>query len=184
MTRSQLQASLKLWQSRKAYRYGKWRYYIRKERRAKTSTGKAAAHRLRAKWSKLHEEAAKTVTRRKRQLAENNKYGGSRAVTNEIIRIVGGRASVTSRKRPAWHPLSISNPSSDHSGLNRLADAVDFGTANNYSLAREIARRLGGWWSGDYDAFVISRSGNKYRVQIIAGTHGTGPHLHVGVRRI
>lgn len=107
-------------------------------------------------------------------------WAGSRGVTNEVIRIVNGRAPITSRKR--WELFN--NPSSDHYMLNRTADAVDFGTASNYELANEIARKLGGSWSGDYDSFIITRKGKQFRVQIIAGTHGTGPHLHVGVRRV
>lgn len=114
---------------------------------------------------------------------ESAQWGGSRGVTNEIIRIVAGRAPITSRKRAASDPLSIANPNSDHSGQNLVADAVDFGTANNYALGREIAHRLGGSWNSDYQSFYIIFDGKRYRVQIIAGTHGTGPHLHVGVRR-
>lgn len=114
---------------------------------------------------------------------DDHLYGGSRGVINEVIRIVGDRAPITSRKRPANHPLSRANPSSDHNEANRTADAVDFGIANAYDLAREIAARLGGKWTKDYESFVIRRNGKRYRVQIIAGTHGTGPHLHVGVRR-
>lgn len=114
----------------------------------------------------------------------NSLYGGARGVTNEVIRIVGDRAPVTSRKRPASHPLSRANPASDHNEANRTADAVDFGIANAYGLAREIAAKLGGKWTRDYDSFVIRRRGRRYRVQIIAGTHGTGPHLHVGVKRV
>ena len=106
-------------------------------------------------------------------------WGGSRGVVNEVISVVNGRVPITSRKR--W--ATFGNPGSDHHMSQRSADAVDFATANNYALAREIARKLGGSWSGDYDSFYITRKGRRYRVQIIAGTHGTGPHLHVGVRR-
>jgi len=88
------------------------------------------------------------------------------------------------RKRAANDPLSIANPGSDHSGRNLNADAVDFGIASAYSLGSEIARKLGGSWSTDYQSFNVRRNGRTYRVQIIAGTHGTGPHLHCGVARI
>lgn len=117
---------------------------------------------------------------------ENARWGGSRAVTNEVIDIVGDRAEVTSRKRPWWHRLSRANSGSDHNGANKTADAVDFGIAEAYDLAREIADKLGapGEWTGDYDSFEVVRDGVRYRVQMIAGDHGTGPHLHVGVRRI
>lgn len=106
-------------------------------------------------------------------------WGGCRGVTNEVIAVVNGRVPITSRKR--W--ATFGNPGSDHHMSQRNADAVDFGTAENYDLAREIVSKLGGSWSGDYDSFVITRKGKNFRVQIIAGTHGTGPHLHVGVRR-
>lgn len=115
---------------------------------------------------------------------DSDLYGGCRAVTNRVIEIVGDRAPVTSRKRAASDPLSIANPGSDHSGANPTADAVDFATVNNFALADEIARKLGGPADvADYQAFFITMDGKRFRVQIIAGTHGTGPHLHVGVAR-
>jgi len=160
-------------------------------RRAKPGTHeRSLAYRAlkaaKAKTAKRLEQvqyAARVVSR---YSPTNALYGGSRGVTNEVIRIVGDRAPITSRKRPASHPLSLANPGSDHNAANRTADAVDFGIANAYGLAREIAAKLGapGQWSGDYDSFIIHRRGKRYRVQIIAGTHGTGPHLHVGVRRV
>lgn len=122
--------------------------------------------------------AARVVARHRPR--PSTKWGGSRAVTDEVIRIVAGRAPVTSRKRTAMY----GTPGSDHHVSQKQADAVDFGTAPNYALAREIAQKLGGRWLGDYDAFTITRNGQRYRVQIIAGPHGTGPHLHVGVRRV
>lgn len=107
-------------------------------------------------------------------------WGGSRTVTNEAIRIVGSRASVSSRKRVA----TFGNPGSDHHVSQVTADAVDFAIAEAHSLADEVARKLGGPDDiADYQAFAVRRAGRTYRVQIIAGTHGTGPHLHVGVRR-
>jgi hypothetical protein len=142
---------------------------------------RAASARKGARWER---ELANYRTRL-RTAASDRMYGGTRAVTNEVIRIVDGRAPVTSRKRAAWDPLSRANPSSDHNAANLDADAVDFGIANAYSLAYEIAAELGapGQWSGDYDEFTVRHNGQTYRVQMIAGTHGTGPHLHVGVRR-
>lgn len=107
-------------------------------------------------------------------------WGGSRGVTDEVVRIVNGRVPITSRKR--W--ATFGNPGSDHHMSQVWADAVDFGTANNHALKNEISRRLGGPSTlADYGNFYITRQGKRFRVQIIAGTHGTGPHLHVGVRR-
>lgn len=131
------------------------------------------------------------VQRRQRQIKKlvakqssssfgSSDWAGSRAVTNEIISIVNGRAPITSRKRN----VTLGNPSSDHYVGNKTADAVDFGTANNHALKNEISRKLGGPSSlPDYGSFYITRNGHRYRVQGIAGTHGTGPHLHFGVRR-
>ena len=57
--------------------------------------------------------------RRFRQRISDRLWGGSRAVTNEIIHIVGDRAEVTSRKR--WELFG--NPNSDHYVGKRNADA-------------------------------------------------------------
>lgn len=118
-----------------------------------------------------------------RLVREGAAWGGCRGVTNEVIRFVAQDSPgipVTSRKRVAL----FGNPGSDHHVSQLRADAVDFGTANNYGLGVRIAHHLGGSWSRDYESFEIRYDGRRYRVQIIAGTHGTGPHLHVGVRRV
>lgn len=109
-------------------------------------------------------------------------WGGARQLTNETIRIVGGRASVTSRKRVATY----GNPGSDHHVSQLTADAVDFGIGTAYSLATEIKRRLTGDAGArfvDYESFYVTRRGRRYRCQGIAATHGTAPHLHWGFRR-
>jgi hypothetical protein len=123
------------------------------------------------------------VNRRKARRARTSwdwAWGGSRGVTNEVVRIVGGRAPITSRKRTA----TFGNPGSDHHVSQLTADAVDFGIAEAHWLKNEISRRMGGPpMLTDFGSFTIERKGKRFRVQIIAGTHGTGPHLHVGVRR-
>jgi len=118
---------------------------------------------------------------RRRATVSDRLWGGSRTVTNEVIRIVGARARITSRKRV----VTFGNPGSDHHVSQLTADAVDFDARNAHGLADEISQRLGGPRDiADYQRFTIRRNGRDYRVQIIAGEHGTGPHLHVGVRRI
>jgi len=118
---------------------------------------------------------------RRREKASDRLWGGSRAVTNEVIRIVGARARVTSRKRV----VTFGNPGSDHHVSQATADAVDFDARDAHDLADEISRKLGGPRDiADFQRFTIRRNGRDYRVQIIAAAHGTGPHLHVGVRRI
>jgi len=151
------------------------------EQRSRAFHMLTAAKELLAKRREQVAEAERVVARH----SASTEFGGSRAVTDEVIRIVDGRAPVTSRKRAANHPLSISNPGSDHSGANPLADAVDFGIAEAHGLKNEISRKLGGPAQlVDFGEFVTRRNGHRYRVQIIAGTHGTGPHLHVGVRKV
>lgn len=163
-----------------------WRARWRKAPNGSEQRGRAyrmlvAAKKLLYKRREQVAEAERVIARH----SASTEWGGSRAVTDEVIRIVGNRAPVTSRKRAANDPLSIKNPSSDHSGQNTLADAVDFGIAEAHALKNEISRRLGGPRQlADYGKFVALRNGHSYRVQIIAGTHGTGPHLHVGVKRV
>lgn len=184
----------------------RWTVKLRgRQKLLKTAAGKTAFWR--ARWLKApadSEERSRAfhmlkaakglLVKRRAQVAEaervvarhsaSTEFGGSRAVTDEVIRIVDNRAPVTSRKRAANHALSIGNPSSDHSGLNKLADAVDFGIAEAHALKNEISRKLGGPAQlEDFGTFTTRRNGHSFRVQIIAGTHGTGPHLHVGVKR-
>jgi hypothetical protein len=171
----------KYWRSKAAHAKNdrKRKAYERKARRSSELGAKIVDEQrtLIKRRSKL--QAALRVAKKASGSVTDNLWGGSRGVTNEIIRIVGGRAPVTSRKRVE----TFGNPGSDHHVSQRTADAVDFGIANAYNLAREIARKLGGTWNGDYDSFTIVRKGKTFRVQGIAAVHGTGPHLHYGVRR-
>lgn len=184
--------------------YSRWRERLsrRKKNRRQAVLRWQKAHELweRAKrkgWPKRRrrahadmEKAKREGGRLKRRVAQakqrvrrysDSRWGGSRAITNEVIDIVAGRARVSSRKR--WELFG--NPGSDHHRSQKVADAVDFAIAEAHWLKNEISRRLGGPSElADYDSFIIVRNGASYRVQIIAGTHGTGPHLHVGVRRV
>jgi hypothetical protein len=108
-------------------------------------------------------------------------WGGARYFTNRVIEIVGNRADVTSRKRVA----TFGNPDSDHHVSQLRADAVDLGIAEAHTLADEISRQLGGPRDiADFQRFELRnpQNGKTYRAQLIAGTHGTGPHLHSGFR--
>jgi hypothetical protein len=147
----------------------------RRRRRVKIRT-----KQLRGARRKL-EQAEQRLARVREAKREASLWGGSRQVTNEIIRIVNGRAQVTSRKRTE----TFGNPGSDHHVSQTTADAVDFAIAEAHWLKNEISRRLGGPGDlPDYASFNVRRGVRTYRVQLIAGTHGTGPHLHVGVRRV
>lgn len=107
-------------------------------------------------------------------------WGGCRYIIDEIVipELVEDHVAVTSRKRTE----TFGNPTSDHHVSQVLADAVDGAIANAHTLADEIGGELG---VGDVDDYVheeFTIEGHRFRVQIIAGTHGTGPHIHVGLR--
>lgn len=123
---------------------------------------------------------------RRRKLS-NRRWGGSRFFTNRAIEHVDkirSRPRITSRKR--WGLFG--NPGSDHFIGNRNADAVDFALIDDHAAATSLARHLG--WRGkqaefpDFGTWTSTRNGRRYQHQLIAGTHGTGPHLHYGVHRI
>ena len=111
-------------------------------------------------------------------------WGGSKSIiVNEVLPVAREWGiPVTSGKR--WE--TFGNPSSDHFMLNRTAFAKDFATDSNYEFGVAIGKALGIGYTGsgsDYASFYIERAGKTFRVQIICGTHGTGPHTHVGIRR-
>lgn len=114
-------------------------------------------------------------------------WGGSddiiRAETDPVAAQYG--APVSSRKRSASDPLTISNPGSDHSVLATLASAADYATFNGAPLAYAIARALGisGYSVGNYNGYTIYRAGVAFRVQILWAVEGHFNHVHVGIRR-
>lgn len=108
-------------------------------------------------------------------------WGGSARILRKEVRPVVRKHGIAKTSSKRW--ATYGNPSSDHYRGNLTAFADDYATANNHALADEIGRELGIGNVGDYENNYITRRGRRYRVQIIAGTHGTGPHLHVGVRR-
>jgi hypothetical protein len=95
-------------------------------------------------------------------------------------------APVTSRKRSATDPLTIANPSSDHSALATLASAADYGTFNGAPLAYAIVRALGigGYSVGNFNGYTIRAAGESFRVQILWAVAGHYDHVHVGIRRV
>jgi len=147
-----------------------------------------------AKGSEKRKAAVRAIShlnkRRKKLRKDRWKMKGSTAIVKyEVIPVLeDAGVPVTSRKR--W--ATFGNPSSDHYFGNRDADAADGGTfANNDRLGSEIKAAL----TNDPEAsvrgfseFGISRSHTgereEYRVQIITEQHGTGPHIHIGVKRV
>lgn len=107
--------------------------------------------------------------------------GGKQIIREEVWPIVQAAGiTPTSGKRRE----TFGNPGSDHFIGNAYAFAKDYATGSNFRLAQKIRTKLDGGLHVDYQSFNIVRRGHTYRVQIIAGTHGTGPHLHVGIRRV
>ncbi len=138
---------------------------------------------------KLRDELVREL-RRSRQKVNTSPgaphWGGCRDIIDRVVVPIIHRHgwAITSRKRPANDPLSLANPGSEHNMANVLSDAIDAGTANNYAGADEIGNALGVGDVADYVFEFFDVDGHTYRVQIIAGTHGTGPHLHTGLTRI
>lgn len=127
---------------------------------------------------------AARIAAKSRKASGKGPYAGTQSVAMEIARIVEkhrGPGKTGSQKR--WE--TYGNPGSDHYEGNKDAYAIDFLLVNDYSMARIIYAELtgnpGSDWPGDYSNFYIPRGGHTFRIQLIAGTHGTGPHLHAGV---
>lgn len=110
-------------------------------------------------------------------------WGGSEDVIERDIEPVARKsgATETSGKRSETY----GNPTSDHHVSQLLASARDWAIANNLYcwLKAKVASALG-IGSGDYVGYYIDRGPHTFRVQQICENHGTGPHLHDGVRRV
>lgn len=128
-----------------------------------------------AAWKKAHQS---------HKASGEGGWGGSESVGREIEWFVEeklGRGNVSgSEKREETY----GNPGSDHHVSQTNAFAIDFLLVNDYDAATRIAAYFGVDWAGDYSEFYVERGGHTFRIQIIAGTHGTGPHLHVGCRLV
>ena len=135
---------------------------------------------------------ARTVFRRDRY--RDKRWGGCRGLTNRIIDIAVDVTKPRGVPKRAWRIYLVSsrkrwalfgNPGSDHYRGNRTADAVDFRLVNDSVTRDKIMRRLGVTEKIlDYGNYVAEHNGRRFRVQPIAQQHGTGPHLHVGVKAL
>lgn len=154
---------------------------------------KKAFAEMRDRRDKVKDELVKELKKRQREHDEPDKpsgnwtapgyntWGGCRSVTDNIVLPVLAKHGipVTSRKRTETY----GNPTSDHHVSQTMADAVDGGAANAYGVGDEIGGELGVGSVDDYVNEYFTYNGVRFRVQIIAGTHGTGPHIHTGIRR-
>ena len=113
-------------------------------------------------------------------------WAGTKSIaTNEVVPVARKYGvPVTSRKRAANHPLTVMNPSSDHSATNTTAYAIDFGTYSGADLAGSIAEALGisGYSTGNFDSYYIERAWRSFRVQILWAVEAHYDHVHVGIR--
>lgn len=108
-------------------------------------------------------------------------WGGCRAVIdNEVLPVYQKYGvPITSRKRTETY----GNPTSDHHVSQVNADAVDGGVATAYGIQDKVGESVGVGDMQDYVNEYFTYEGVRFRIQTIAGTHGTGPHLHTGIRR-
>lgn len=135
---------------------------------------------------------ARTIFARDRY--RDSRWAYCRGVTNRIIDIAVDVTKPKLTPKRAWRIYLVSsrkrwalfgNPSSDHYRGNKTADAVDLRLANDSATRDKIMRRLG--VEGpirDYGAYTVAHNGRSFRVQPIAQQHGTGPHLHMGVKAL
>ena len=173
---------------------------LRRKLRARKTARDRQARRYRKTGEAGHAKAAKGHARAVRKLRKlirrhiarrpesgTGPWGGSKSIiTNEVLPVARRYGvPVTSRKRPASHPLTIANPSSDHSALATTAYAVDLGTTSGSALAYAIAHALGisNYSTGNYVGHYIQRNGQAFRVQILWAVSGHYDHVHVGIRR-
>lgn len=116
----------------------------------------------------------------------NIKAGGGWAGSQSIVtKLVTGMSKITSRKRAANHPLSRSNPSSDHNEANTNAYAVDISPGSD-SQFQTIAKRAGvPARKGSWNQFN-HKPVRGYRTQILwhapDGSHTD--HIHVGAKKL
>lgn len=163
----------------------KWQKETR-ERRAADKKG--PAKKARARLDELRWKLERSVRRIKRLVAKQPKlgkgpWGGSQSFFEAIVIPILDKhgVPVTSTKR--WE--TYGNPDSDHYNGNTTAYAVDGGIGEAYWLRDECARAVLGRAVSDYElAYFTAPNGVQFRYQAIAATHGTGPHLHQGIRRV
>jgi hypothetical protein len=173
---------------------------LRRKLRARKRARDRQARRYRKTGEAGHGRAAKGHARAVRKLRRlirryisrhpesgTGAWGGSKSiVTNEVLPVARRYGvPVTSRKRAATDPLTIANPSSDHSILSTESYAADLGTYEGSALAYAIAHALGisGYTTGTYASHYITRAGKTFRVQILWAVEGHFDHVHVGIRR-
>jgi truncated hemoglobin YjbI len=151
--------------------------------RAKELTEEVQSHEKAIK--KLEKLVSKEKAKQKKKL--DRAWGGTKKIIVKEVRPVAKKHNVkrTSSKRGAKHYLTILNPLSDHSVLNKKSFADDYGTYNGKRLAEDIAKSLGisNYSTGNFKNYYIKRGGKTFRIQILWAVKGHYNHVHVGIRR-
>jgi hypothetical protein len=109
--------------------------------------------------------------------------GGQSVLEREAVPTLNNYGAwISSRKRTS----TLGNPSSDHYVGNVCAYAVDAATTSGADDAHAVARKLGigGFSTGNYNSYYISRCGKRFRIQILWAVSGHWDHVHVGCRLI
>lgn len=110
-------------------------------------------------------------------------WGGSdqllERTAEPVVRKLRGVESNSAKRSETY-----GNPSSDHHTSQTLASARDWPLVNDYATRNAVMRAFGvEAVIHDYGSYYVYVDGARFRLQPIAGTHGTGPHLHLGCRR-
>jgi hypothetical protein len=136
------------------------------------------------------EAALRKAARRARQIIKNRSFsrawGGAKGAADEAQRKAGlPRPPISSEKRAADHPLSISNPDSDHNEANEDAYARDYATFDGCNYAKRLAAAGGGQQvCGTWGIGFYTTHGLNVRQQVIwnapDGSHRN--HTHAGYR--
>jgi len=144
-------------------------------------------------WRKARSQVKRLVRKRKKRRKKKRKkerqddiefspgsphWGGCADIHADEVEPAYGAQSHSEKRSETY-----GNPTSDHHVSQVWAFAGDF--PPSVAGAIRIAKGLGIGYNGyadDYKLYYIYREGRQIRVQIIASNHGTGPHVHSGLR--
>lgn len=131
----------------------------------------------------------RTLKTKAEALRWSTAWGGSKGAAQWMKRKAaeqGWVPPISSLKRDADHPLSLSNPGSDHNKANKRSYAVDFATYEGASFAHRLAEAIGwhDYSTGSYNTFTWYTKHGTYRVQILWAVSGHYDHVHLGIQRV
>lgn len=126
----------------------------------------------------------------------NQGSGGSPTIGGGTAKGIGSAIEAIAREA-GWPIGSGQRSASENAAVGGASDsdhlvaagryARDFpiaGQENIEAAGKQVARQLGIKYQGGDTVATIKVGDKRFRVQIITRPHGTGPHLHVGLRRL